>query len=106
MPRNSLPDDFISLADLYLAYRKAKVDAYYDSSHPSALAFTEFEQNLQDNLRTLYAQIIKGNFEWWRNQDFIGNYLYVPKSIDNSVWSSKTQVHYRSVEYPTAAFRN
>jgi len=52
----------------------------------------------QDNLRTLHAQIIKGDFEWWNNQDFIGNYLYVPKSINDSVWSSKTQVHYRSVD--------
>jgi len=98
MAKNSFPADFISLADLYLAYKKAKVDAYYDSSHPSALAFTEFEQNLQENLKSLYGVITKNETEWWYSSEFIGGFLYVPKSIDNSAWADNTQVHYRSVD--------
>lgn len=45
---------FISLGDLYVAYRKAKVEAYYENTHFQALAFTEYEQNLHRNLERLH----------------------------------------------------
>ena len=34
-----------SLGDLYVAYRNAKVEAYYENTHVHALAFTEYEQH-------------------------------------------------------------
>ena len=90
--------DFISIADLYVAYRKAKSEAYYGNLHPSALAYTEFEQDLQSNLESLYTQLISNDYEWWNSIDFIGGFLYIPKSLDDSVWHDNTQVHYRSVD--------
>lgn len=39
--------DYISLADVYLAYRKAKAEAFYDSFYPNAIAFSEFEKTLR-----------------------------------------------------------
>ena len=43
----------VSLGDLYIAYRKAKVEAYYENTHVQALAFTEYEQDLAQNLARL-----------------------------------------------------
>lgn len=45
-----LSHKFVTVGDLYVAYRKAKADAYYEISHFHALAYTEYEQNLQGNL--------------------------------------------------------
>lgn len=83
MTRNLFPPGFISLADIYLAYRKAKSDAYYDSFHPSVIAFSEFEQNLKNNLYALYAKIVKGDEKWWQDSSFIGDYLYVVDAHDD-----------------------
>lgn len=46
--KGRLTGAFISLGDLYVAYRKAKVEAYYENTHFHALAFTEYEQNLHE----------------------------------------------------------
>ena len=98
MPRNLFSSGFIRISDVYLAYRKAKSEAYYDNLHPSALAFAEFEQNLQSNLEALHRKIIKGNDRWWQDSAFIGDYLYVPKSVNDSPWSESVDVHYRSID--------
>ena len=44
------PEDLYSIDNLYLAYRKAKVDVYYERSQPMAEAFCEYEQHLHSNL--------------------------------------------------------
>lgn len=98
MPRNMFQSGFVSIADLYLAYRKAKSEAYYDNLHPSALIFSKFEQNLQRNLENLHKKIIKGDKKWWQDSEFIGDYLYIPKSVSDMAWSESVDVHYRSVD--------
>lgn len=98
MRRNNFDSEFIPLADVYLAYRKAKSDAYYDNLHPSALAFSEFEQDIQTNIEKLHRLIIKGEVEWWEDLSFIGGYLYVPKSVNDSIWNDSVEIHYRSID--------
>jgi hypothetical protein len=48
--------EFVSLVDLGMAYRKAKVDAFYFQI-ANRLEFLEYEENLQENLERLYKSI-------------------------------------------------
>ena len=90
--------DFISLADVYLGYRKSKSDAYYESSHLSVIAYSEFERNLKTNIEKLHAKLITGVDMWWCDSEFIGQHMYMPKSIDDSNWDRPDSVHYRSID--------
>ena len=89
---------FISLGDLYVAYRKAKVEAYYESTHFHALAFTEYEQNLHENLSRLHQLLLKPGFAWSSDLAFIGDFAYLPKSIDSSAWNSDANGHFRALD--------
>ena len=42
-----LSAEYISLDDLYHAYRKAKVDVFFERSQPMALEFCQYEKNLR-----------------------------------------------------------
>lgn len=92
-----LNEGFITLADLYLSYRKAKSEAYYNAMHPTALAFAEYEANLKDNLDRLYEKLSSGK-DWFNKPNFLGGYLYIPKSLDDSSWNNLEDLHYRSID--------
>lgn len=83
---------------MYLSYRKAKQEAFFDSFHPHSLAFADFEKNLNKNLHKLYTKLIDQHSCWWSESEFIGGFLYVPKSIDDSKWEKNKAIHYRSVD--------
>ncbi len=89
---------FISLGDLYVAYRKAKVEAYYENTHFQALAFTEYEQNLHRNLTRLYHRLLDAESSWAFDLSFIGGHSYLPKSIDCSAWDDGTDGHFRALD--------
>lgn len=75
----------ISLEDLGLSYRKAKVDLYY-SSHVSLEAIADYEVALHTNLFHL-QQKIQGDDESWVEQDeFTGNWMLATKSVDMTCW--------------------
>ncbi|HIF9159813.1 TPA: reverse transcriptase domain-containing protein [Photobacterium damselae] len=98
MAKKQFDKNFITLADVYTAYRKAKSEAFYDNSAPTSLDFAKFEQNIKENIESLYKKVTDDTFMWWENKSFIGDYYYVPKSLDESIWSNEQQVHYRSVD--------
>jgi len=89
---------FISLADMYLAYKKAKADSFFDNLHPSTLLFVEFEKNLRGNLEGLLDTLTMGEADWWADEKILGEYLYIPKAIDESPWENRERAHYRSVD--------
>lgn len=89
---------FISLGDLYVAYRKAKVEAYYENTHFHALAFTEYEQNLHENLSRLHQMLMVPGFVWASDLAFIGDFAYLPKSVDSSAWESDADGHFRALD--------
>lgn len=89
---------FISLADLYVAYRKAKVEAYYENTHFHALAFTEYEQTLEKNLSRLHNRLIRDKDTWASDPTFIGDYAYLPKSIDCKSWDNESDGHFRALD--------
>jgi hypothetical protein len=84
----------IQLEDLYISYRKAKVQAFYENTHPNAVEFTEYEQNLEKNLKSLYVLLTNKDVEWYKNSEFIGEYAYLPKSIDTSDWDKHSNGHF------------
>ena len=65
---------YVSLGDLYVAYRKAKVEAYYERTHFQALAFTEYEQDLHANLFRLHNILLDSTPSWPFDLSFIGGY--------------------------------
>lgn len=72
-------DGELRLADLYLAYRKAKADAYYDASHFDAFAFLDYEKHLHLNLKQLLTRL-RGSDPWPNGND-VGTFAYMPKSV-------------------------
>jgi len=88
----------VTLGDLYVAYRKAKVEAYYENTHVQALAFTEYEQNLARNLSRLYRILLDGNEAWSSDVTFLGTYAYLPKSIDTSAWNDGAVGHFSALD--------
>lgn len=96
--------DYITVADVYLAYRKAKAEAFFDTFHPNAISFCEFEKNINKNIIKLHTKVTKGENKWWEDTSFIGKYHYVPKSLDDSSWNNTLNVHYSSVD-PTSDWK-
>ncbi len=73
---------FITLADLYLAYRKSKVDVYYEKVNIAGVPFCEYEVNLDRNLRSLLKRLNSNNPSWMTDDNFVGSHSFIPKSID------------------------
>lgn len=93
-----LSADLFSVSNLYLAYRKAKTEAFYENTHFHALDFTKFEQDLHRNLQRLQRRLSTRSPTWSRDAAFIGDHAYLPKSIDVSGWESATDGHFRALD--------
>lgn len=70
----------LTLADLAIAYRKAKVDLYL-SSNPSLLKIMQYEEDLEANLQSLWLKLTGESEDWVREDEFLGSYSFVPKSV-------------------------
>jgi hypothetical protein len=88
----------VSLVDLYVAYRKAKVEAYYENTHVQALAFTEYEQNLARNLSRLHHILLDENETWTSDVSFVGTFAYLPKSINTNAWNEGAVGHFSELD--------
>ncbi len=73
---------FITLEDLYLAYRKAKVDSFYERDQYHSSAFSHFEDSLESNLRGLLALLNAPTPTWMLGLEFVGGYSYLPKAVE------------------------
>ncbi|EPU1046472.1 hypothetical protein ACVUNM_004499, partial [Raoultella ornithinolytica] len=94
----SLYGDFITIDDLYLAYRKSKQEAFLDTFYENSIKYAEFEEQLHTNIERLYDNLTSVDSSWHLDVDFIGGYLYIPKKINDDEWNKKIAVHYRSVD--------
>lgn len=86
-----------TLPNLYLAYRKAKAEAFYENTHFHALDYTDFERNLDNNLRQLLEQLNTITHPWTAATE-LGSFSYLPKSIDCSSWDSPNDGHFRALD--------
>ncbi|PPD50574.1 MAG: reverse transcriptase [Methylobacter sp.] len=84
--------NFISLQDIYIAYRKAKREAFYDRNCAYGLKFADFEQDLIGNLEYLFVKL--NDEGWTQENDFIGSYTYIPKSIESAKSDENDPVHF------------
>ena len=92
----------ITLQDLGLAYRKAKVDLYY-SSHASIDAIADYEEKLLENLSSLLAKINGESEEWVKGKDFLGAYTVAAKSVDMDAWKAHQKEHGNGLIFSSAA---
>lgn len=68
-----------TLEDLYVAYRKAKVEAYYDGNIAHGVKFANYEAQLVANLEVL-LQKVNGEWDWCKDTEQIGGLLAIPKA--------------------------
>jgi hypothetical protein len=90
--------DYVKIEDLYVAYRKAKSEAFFDSFHISTINYSDFEKNIHKNLELLLARIRSNDDDWWNDLSFIGDYRYVPKSLKDDEWNNNDNIYYRSLD--------
>lgn len=90
--------DFFSLGNLYVAYRKAKAEAFYENTHFHALAFTKYEQALDANLRKLRERLVARPPDWHTDPAFLGDHAYLPKSVNCSSWDANNDGHFRALD--------
>jgi hypothetical protein len=90
-------EDFFSLSNLYVAYRKAKAEAFYENTHFHALAFTKYEQALDTNLRRLRSRLVARETDWQTDRTFLGDHAYLPKSVDCTAWENN-EGHFRALD--------
>ncbi len=72
-------NSFTTLDELIIAYRKAKVDAYYETGHLTLLDFASYEQNLFENLQILLNKINSQDLDWFTSEEFIGSHMFTIK---------------------------
>jgi hypothetical protein len=80
----------ITLDDLYIAYKKAKQEAFFEKTHFHAVIFTQYEQALHANLKKLLKELNSTTTSWFENSSFLGGYSYLPKSIDTNCWNNES----------------
>lgn len=90
-----LEDDYISIDDLFLAYRKAKADAFFERELCLHLEFLEYESSLETNLRQLHGRLLSG--DWIDDPKVIGGCVFIPKKIDPPSSSSTQSVFTNSL---------
>lgn len=78
---NPIQPEYISLVDLGMAYRKAKVDLYYTGDN-SILKVLEYEEKLVDNLNSLHKKLLSKDPSWLSESGSLGSWTLAPKSID------------------------
>jgi len=79
------------MEEMYDAYRKAKVDTYYETSQHCAFKFVTFEGDLAQNLSNLRDRLVRLQISgtrktrspigWFEDLLFIGGFSYIPKSL-------------------------
>jgi hypothetical protein len=92
------PSREFSISDLYLAFRKAKAEAFYENTHFHAIAFTLYEQDLHGNLIKLGRRLNSISPDWYDDRDFIGDYAYLPKSVKTDAWDDVDDGHFRALD--------
>ena len=78
----TLTNALFSEEEIYLAYRKAKADMFFERSLPTARKFACYEDELQSNLKKLLERLSEaGDNPWWNDLSFIGKVAFVPKKL-------------------------
>ncbi len=75
----------ITLDEMVVAYKKAKVDLFY-ASDPRLLDLVEYEENLGDNLRNLRSRVLSRDETWVKDPAFVGGtFTLSPKEASKAL---------------------
>ncbi len=80
---------YVTLDDLFFAYRKAKADAYFERELGLHLEFLEYERNLEEQLGSLFKRILAG--DWMEDKDILGSCVFIPKGIKDPPPSAENE---------------
>lgn len=95
----------LKLADLLVAYRKAKADCFFDSNiFPTAIKFAEYESDLLGNLNSLLEEL-KENKGFSSMDNLLGDFRLIPKKMDIKHDHSKSRGHVHFSD-PERSFKN
>lgn len=72
---------WITLTEVWLAYRKAKKEAFRDNNCAHGIRFARFEQALEANLERIFLLVNDPGHPWATNLTLLGKSARVPKSI-------------------------
>lgn len=93
----------ITLEDLILAWRKAKVDLYY-STNPPLFGMADYEGKLLDNLERLGQRINGKDQDWVTDPEFLGTWTLAPKDIKFSGATKKPVNDENAIKETTLIF--
>lgn len=71
----------VSIQELVLAYRKAKVDLYY-STHRRLVRVLEYEENLLENLQALRSALNGADDNYFSSEEFLGGWIPAGVKLD------------------------
>jgi hypothetical protein len=94
----------LTLADLIVAYRKAKADCFFENGFPSSIKFAEYEGALSDNLNHLLESLKEQN--GFKNDDrLLGHCRLIPKKLNLDPIKGKANGHVHFSD-PEKAFKH
>ena len=82
----------MTLAEVYLAYRKAKTEAFYDSNCPYGFKFALFEEDLVAQLDNIFTLVNAEAHPWADDESFIGKVAVIPRGIEKE--TEKADSHF------------
>lgn len=85
------------IGDLFRAYRKAKNEAFRDSTHFNSISFANYEQRLERNLMRLLRRLNDRAPTWMEDTQFIGRHSCLPKSIEAPSTDEARDIHYATL---------
>lgn len=101
--REFLGWESLTLSDLFVAYRKAKADSFFESTFPSSIAFSNYEESLLKNLESLLFELQNGQ-GFLEIKNIIGECRIVPKGIKTEPLTEVSNGHAHFSE-PNRAFQ-
>ncbi|MBX3160525.1 MAG: hypothetical protein KF773_31460 [Deltaproteobacteria bacterium] len=87
-----------------MAYRKAKVDAFYEYSIPTARDFALYEQQLASHLNSLLAVLVNGKISAFLSEA-LGEPMILPKRLTLQAIQGVEQREHRYFSEPQVAFK-
>jgi hypothetical protein len=95
----SFSASFISLTDLFVAYRKAKREAFDDTNCAHGLKFSNYERRLEENLRQLRRRLTASDADWSTDLEFLGRVTCIGKKVAPGR-SDETEVSHFTISDP------
>ncbi|MDP2522965.1 hypothetical protein Q8W30_10340 [Neptunomonas phycophila] len=95
----------ISIEDLLVAYRKAKADCFFENIFPTAIKFSEYEQDLVFNLSRLLIQL-KSNVGFNGCKELLGDFRLLPKKLSTKIKSVNNESGHVHFSKPERAVEN